>query len=111
MEKIKNILQNNYQLNNYQVAQLSFLFKTVISEISKICIIGVLFYDQLMRYIVALLIMCFLRGLMGGVAFLYIHEVFGVFCFLSLDGYRYSPPYFNSQIHTNDCTVVLCIGL
>ena len=47
MKTIKKHLQETYHLSNYQIAQLIFLFKTTISELSKIIIMGILFYNRL----------------------------------------------------------------
>lgn len=68
-EQVKNYLKNTYELSNYQIAQIFFLFKTVFSEVSKILIIGLLFYRQLPLYIFALFVMIFLRSFMGGLHF------------------------------------------
>lgn len=69
MEQLKRHLKDTYQLSNYQIAQAFFLFKTMASEISKILIMGVLFYDKMPLYLFALFIMVFLRSSMGGLHF------------------------------------------
>ena len=69
MERIRMHLKNTYHLSNYQLSQISFLFKTLGSEFSKILIMGILFYRQLPLYFFALFIMVFLRSSTGGLHF------------------------------------------
>lgn len=69
MEHLKIYLRETYQLSNYQIAQIFFLFKTMASEISKIVIMGILFHNDLTFYLFALFIMCALRSVMGGLHF------------------------------------------
>lgn len=69
MDARKQWLQNRYQLTNYQIAQLEFLFKTVVSEVSKILLMGILFYRNLPFYFFALFITLILRCSMGGIHF------------------------------------------
>lgn len=69
---MKNILvsfQKKYDLNDYQIAQLNYLFSTVLSEISKLLIMGILFRKFLVSYLFALFIMLFLRCTTGGLHF------------------------------------------
>lgn len=68
-EQIKSYLKNTYDLSNYQVAQIFFLFKTIFSEISKILIMAFLFHRQLPLYIFALFVMIFIRSFTGGLHF------------------------------------------
>lgn len=69
MEQIRIYLKNTYELSNYQIAQIAFLFKTILSEVSKILIMGFLFHGQLPLYVFALFVMIVLRSLMGGLHF------------------------------------------
>ncbi len=69
MEQIKRHLKDTYQLSNYQIAQIIFLFKTMASEMSKIIIMAILFHNHLTLYIFALFIMVFLRSSTGGLHF------------------------------------------
>ena len=69
MQTIKNFLKKKYNLSNYQIAQLAFLCKSFISEISKIIIMGIIFYNHLSLYFFALLIMLVLRCSTGGIHF------------------------------------------
>lgn len=69
MEMIKRRLHEDYQLSNYQIAQLEYLFKTVTSELSKMIIMGILFHDRLGLYFFALFVMLFLRTSTGGLHF------------------------------------------
>lgn len=69
MKTLKSQLKEKYNLSNYQIAQLSFLCKTFSSEISKIFIMGVIFYKQLPLYLFALLTMLILRCTTGGLHF------------------------------------------
>lgn len=65
MEQIKSHIKGIYHLSNYQLAQASFLFKTIASEISKILIMGILFHSQLPLIIFAFSVMLCLRGSTG----------------------------------------------
>lgn len=69
MELIKKHLKEKYQLSNYQIAQISFLFKTFFSELSKMLIMGILFHNQLSLYLFTLFVMLFLRCSTGGLHF------------------------------------------
>lgn len=69
MGQLRKYLKDTYHLSSYQVAQICFLFKTIVSESSKMLIMGILFRNQLILYICALLIMIFLRSAMGGLHF------------------------------------------
>ncbi len=69
MHILRTYLRNNYDISNYQISQIFFLFKTLFSEISKILIMGVLFFNQLPQYLFALFIMLFLRCATGGLHF------------------------------------------
>ena len=69
MELIKKHLKEKYQLSNYQIAQIAFLFKTLLSELSKMLIMGILFHKQVTLYLFALFVMLFLRCSTGGLHF------------------------------------------
>lgn len=69
MSTIKLFLKEKYNLNNYQIAQLVFLLKTLSSEFSKMLIMGILFWNHLSHYLFALLIMLCLRCTTGGLHF------------------------------------------
>ncbi len=69
MDKIKAYIKDKYELSNYQMAQLVFVFKTVSSELSKILIMGIVFHNHLKLYAFLLLIMCFIRTFSGGLHF------------------------------------------
>lgn len=69
MKTFKQHLKEKYDLSNYQIAQLTFLGKTIFSEISKVFIMGIIFFKHLPLYIFALLIMLVLRCTTGGIHF------------------------------------------
>ena len=69
MELIKKYLKTKYQLSNYQIAQIAFLFKTLLSELSKMIIMGIIFHKHLTLYLFALFVMLFLRCSTGGLHF------------------------------------------
>lgn len=69
MERIKTRLKEKYHLSNYQIAQIAFLFKTLLSELSKMLIMGIIFHNQLTLYLFALFVMLFLRCSTGGLHF------------------------------------------
>lgn len=66
---VKEYLKNNYHLSNYQIAQIAFLLKTILSESSKILFMGILFHSRIKLYLFALFIMLFLRCTTGGLHF------------------------------------------
>ncbi len=69
MNQLLFYIQNKYEYNNYQIAQLKYLFKTIFSEISKIIIMGILFFHNLNFYLFSLLVMLCLRCCTGGFHF------------------------------------------
>lgn len=69
MKSLKQVLNEKYHLSNYQIAQLYYLWKTVSSEISKVLIMGIVFYKNLPLYFFALFIMLILRCSTGGIHF------------------------------------------
>lgn len=69
MKQIFSHIQKKYNFSNYQIAQLNFLFKTIISETSKIFLMGILFWNHFTEYLYALCIMMILRCTTGGMHF------------------------------------------
>lgn len=69
MIEIKSYVKEKYNLSNYQIAQLTFVFKNLSSELSKILIMGILFHNHLKIYFFALTLMCLLRSFSGGIHF------------------------------------------
>ena len=69
MKTLKQHLKEKHNLSNYQIAQLEFLGKTLLSEISKTLIMGIIFHKHLPTYFFALLIMLVLRCSTGGIHF------------------------------------------
>ena len=66
---IKQKLKEKYNLSNYQIAQIAFLAKSFLSEMSKISIMGFLFHNRLPYFFFTLFIMLFLRCSTGGLHF------------------------------------------
>ena len=69
MDTVLKHFQTKYNFSNYQIAQLRFLFITLASEISKILIMGILFYNKFPLYLFALFVMLCLRSTTGGLHF------------------------------------------
>lgn len=69
MEQLKLYLKDTYELSNYQIAQIAFLFKTLGSELSKMILMGIFFHNKITYYLFALLIMLLIRSFMGGIHF------------------------------------------
>lgn len=69
MAAIRQLLKEKYHLSNYQIAQLAFLTKTFLSEISKMLIMGIIFHKQLPLYFFTLFVMLILRCSTGGLHF------------------------------------------
>lgn len=63
---MKQLLKTYYEFSDYQIAQLEYLFKTILSEISKMLFMGILFRHELDLYIISLLALCLLRTSTGG---------------------------------------------
>lgn len=63
---MRELLKSTYQFTDYQIAQLSFLAKTLLSEISKILIIGLFFRKEIPFYIICMFILALLRTSTGG---------------------------------------------
>lgn len=66
---IKKRLMDKYHLSNYQMAQITFFFKNIFSELSKMLIMGILFHRNLKMYFFLLFMMCLLRSFSGGIHF------------------------------------------
>lgn len=60
------ILKERYQLTEYQIAQLKFLFYTIFSEISKFVIMLILFHRQFLLYLFTIILLCLIRASAGG---------------------------------------------
>lgn len=69
MNRINEYIKEKYGLSNYQIAQLTFVFKTAASELSKMLIMGIIFHEELKLYAFLLIIMCSLRTFSGGLHF------------------------------------------
>ena len=69
MKNINTYLTGKYHLSKYQVAQVVFLLKTILSELSKLLIMAILFHRQIIYYLFGLFIIIFLRCTMGGLHF------------------------------------------
>lgn len=63
---MKELLKSTYQFSDYQIAQLGFLAKTLLSEFSKIFIIGLFFRKELPFFLICTLILTLLRTSTGG---------------------------------------------
>ena len=63
---MRELLKATYNFSDYQIAQLSFLAKTLLSEISKIFIIGLFFRKEIPFYIICMFILALLRTSTGG---------------------------------------------
>ena len=63
---MKEMLKTYYHFTDFQIAQLDFLRKTVLSETSKLLIMGFLFRSQLDVYCISVLALCLLRTSVGG---------------------------------------------
>lgn len=70
---IKQYLKEKYHMSNYQIAQIEFFFKNIISELSKMIIMGILFHKHLKMYFFLLFMMCLLRSFSGGIHFYTYH--------------------------------------
>lgn len=63
---MKELLKSTYQFTDYQIAQLGFLGKTVLSEASKLFFIGLFFRKELPLFLISILILALLRTSTGG---------------------------------------------
>lgn len=61
------LLKEQYGFSDYQVAQLKFLVKTLVSEFSKLLLMGIIFRKELGMYLFAVTIMILLRTATGGI--------------------------------------------
>lgn len=60
------LLKEQYEFSDYQIAQLEYLAKTLVSEFSKLLIMGIIFSNVLGIYIFAVSVMLLLRTATGG---------------------------------------------
>ena len=63
---MRELLKEQYEFSDYQIAQLGFLGKTLASEFSKLLIMGIIFREKLGMYLFAVSIMILLRTSTGG---------------------------------------------
>ncbi|MBQ2936619.1 MAG: accessory gene regulator B family protein [Lachnospiraceae bacterium] len=63
---MKDFLKKNYNFTDYQIAQLGYLFKTLLGELSKMVIMGVLFRKELPLYFAAIIMLLLMRTSTGG---------------------------------------------
>ena len=110
METIKRHLRDTYNLSSYQVAQIFFLFKTLGSEISKMILMGIVFYSRFSFYVFALFVMLFLRCSMGGLHF-YTYAGCLTASILYLWLAVYILPLIPVDIYLRLCLLLLCIFL
>ncbi len=61
------LLKEQYEFSDYQIAQLEYLGKTFLSEFSKLFIMGIFFRKQLSIYFFAVVVMVLLRTATGGI--------------------------------------------
>lgn len=64
--KYEKILKERYGLNNYQLAQLRYVFKTLFSEISKFLIMLILFHEKFPLFLCTVTLLCLMRITSGG---------------------------------------------
>ncbi len=60
------LLKEQYEFSDYQIAQLAYLAKTLVSEFSKLLIMGIIFRNKLGLYLFAAFVMLLLRTSTGG---------------------------------------------
>lgn len=63
---MRELLKTQYELSDFQIAQLYYLWKSLASEFSKLIIMGILFHNILGIYAFAIIIMMLLRSSTGG---------------------------------------------
>lgn len=66
MKTIALTLQKHYNFSNYQMKQLEYLFASILSELSKFLILGILFHSKWQIYLVCIAVMMLVRGVSGG---------------------------------------------
>lgn len=99
-----------YQLNDYQISQILYLFNLLISECSKLLLMGILFHAQLELYVFVLIITLLLRLSTGGIHFKHYWSCFA-FSTLYLSINIYILPHFCISVPLQTCLLVFCIFL
>lgn len=51
MKNFKTNIKQKYNMSNYQVEQIVFVFKSVGSELSKMLIMGILFQNEILLFL------------------------------------------------------------
>lgn len=69
MKSLELYLQGLKKYSNYQIKQIIYLFKTISSDISKVIILGFIFWNHLYPYLAALTLLFLLRSFSGGMHF------------------------------------------
>lgn len=60
-------IQEKYDFSDYQMAQLEYFFKSMLSEFSKMILMGIFFHNELKIYLFSIFIMILLRVTSGGI--------------------------------------------
>ena len=58
MKNFKTNIKQKYNMSNYQVEQIVFVFKSVGSELSKMLIMGILFQNEILLFLFQLNHIC-----------------------------------------------------
>ena len=53
MKNFKTNIKQKYNMSNYQVEQIVFVFKSVGSELSKMLIMGILFQNEILLFLIS----------------------------------------------------------
>ncbi len=75
MDRIKIHIRDKYELSNYQIAQLAFVFKSSSSELSKTLIMGIVFHNHLKLYVFLLSSNVLFKNIFRRTSFLHIQKV------------------------------------
>lgn len=103
---MRETFQKTYHLSNYQVAQLQYLGKTLLSEASKIILMGILFHEHLYLYIFAVVVMCLMRTSTGG---LHCHTYLS--CLAMSVGYLFTAIYLCPHIEVTKLVMLILLQI
>lgn len=67
--RITSEMQEQFQFSDYQMAQLGYLWKSMLNEISKVVLMAVFFHNELPLYFFTVVFMLFLRTASSGIHF------------------------------------------
>lgn len=105
---MKSKLKELFNYSDYEIEQLSYLFRSIFSELSKFFLFLLIFYNSTERFSVAILFMWICRSLMGGIHFKHYFSCFFA-SFIYLCFCQFLPDYISVYKPLALLVIILCL--